>query len=403
MSYFRYLPTIAEPLTTRSKTAKALGDPRIKVEATPLPEAEVQCTPTATSETSILETQHSLTDSQVQKVQQVALALPPEEHAAWPMIRLGTPASTLSDSFHEHDSNFSPFTQSQKIMRTPPFQVTTPPIPPAAPAKLKPTLSLPHTSLSKSANYQLNPLDFNLREALNSIRQELIEMQVSGSVNPGIKSKIVQVLDNVIVEATSLQAILPSLKSEQRTNNIEKDIKEIKEAILAGQPKTWAQVASTKPQKTANIDIQVEIAKCEQAEKVKKAKAKTEFAISLRSANEQFRKELELLTEQTIAEQLQTNIRENVPGATDRQIREVKKVNPHLIKIQYNTEADKQKLESFNWERLIDRAKQVKPEYGIVIHGAPKSEIDSTDLNDIREKLEDRNHILISQAMPLTK
>ena len=64
---------------------------------------------------------------------------------------------------------------------------------------------------------------------------------------------------------------------DKRITNIEKDVKEIKEAILniaAAKPKTWAQIASGPS--TGAPEIRLEIAKRERLEKARKERAKTE-------------------------------------------------------------------------------------------------------------------------------
>jgi len=73
------------------------------------------------------------------------------------------------------------------------------------------------------------------------------------------------------------------------------------------------------------------------------------------------------------------------------------------LKIQCNSEAEKEILADLKWEEFIQGAKQVKPSYGLVIHGVSKKDLDITNLTEVKKQLEEKNDITISKATPLLK
>ena len=325
---------------------------------------------------------------------------------------IGTPKSSIStdlpiagtplhfENSFDSDVDLSPFAPSGKVTRTPPQQTTLSPIP-SAPAKPKAsqqynTRNEPQTPSTHS--------DFT--KALNNIRNIASELKVQGA-NIDIKARLIQAIDSVIVKVDNTSTQLEHHNEISRISNIENDIKEIKKALLespTSRPKTWAQVASSGTHFSVSTDIQIEMAKRERMERIKTDKAKTELSISLRSATDETqKKKLEDMTEQAIAEEIQSTVRKHVSDAAGFQILKVSKTNRSILKIQCSTEADKEKLASLDWEHYIKGAKQIKPMHGIVIHGVPKQDLDITSLSKAKEQLEEKNNIIISKVMPLIK
>ena len=307
----------------------------------------------------------------------------------------------------------SPFALSTKVARTPPQQIALSPTP-LAPTK--PKALQQHNTRSTSYQQKTNKPPSNelqppstysdFTEALNNIRNIASELKVQGA-NINIRARLFEAIDSTIAKVNDTAPQQEYLTNENRITNIENDIREIKKALLDGttsdKPKTWAQAISSTIPSPVVTNVQIDIAKREKMEKIKLAKAKTELIISLRSATDETQKTLEQMTEQALTEQIQSSIREHIPNSTGTPILNVSKVNRYILKIQCNTEADKERLASFNWEQYFNGAKQIKPTYGIVVHGVSKKDLDITNLLKVKEQLEEKNNITIFKVMPLMK
>jgi hypothetical protein len=97
------------------------------------------------------------------------------------------------------------------------------------------------------------------------------------------------------------------------------------------------------------------------------------------------------MQEQDIAERLQEAIKHDWKGGPEIQIRAVKKVSPHIIKIQCNTEVDVAALQQLKWELIFEGATQVKKSYGVVLHRVPKKNLDLADQTQAKHELEGSN------------
>lgn len=324
-----------------------------------------------------------------------------------------------------HASEAQHCAPSQKATRTPPQQQACLP-PPCAPSK--PTHRA--TVLSNFADTDDEAGDTqdtggwgkgekptSIVQALCTIRDKLAAMRTSGSNNT-TKADIMATLHEAIDMATDQErengtewnpTPEPSTY-DRRISNIEKDIKEIKEAILnttAGKPKSWAQIAAGRSTGTSIPEIRLEVAKKERLEKAKKERAKTEVAITLRDASNDIRQHVESMQEKAIAETLQQGIRDRLAstGAADVKIRGVRKPSKHILKVLCETEEDASIIQQLKWESILDGATTLKPAYGVVIHGVPKCEIDTTTQNqdEIKEYLESINDIKVTRTTLLMK
>lgn len=252
-------------------------------------------------------------------------------------------------------------------------------------------------------------------QALCTIRDKLAAMRTSGS-NITTKADIMTTLHEAINMAVSQEGEKSSERNltpdphphDGRISNMEKDVKEIKEAILsltAAKPKTWAQIAAGPG--TGAPDIRLEVAKRERLEKAKKERAKTEVVLTLRDASNDIRQYIESMHEKAIAETLQQGIRDRLAssGTADVKIRGVRKASKHILKVLCETEKDANTVQELKWESILDGATTLKPAYGVVIHGVPKCEIDTTTQNqeEIKTRLENINNIKVTRTVPLMK
>jgi len=328
------------------------------------------------------------------------------------------PTSQASEAQH--------FAPSQKVTRTPPRQHACPTSPPRAPSKPAHRATEPsdfadtddeacNTQATSSPRKGEKPT--NIIQALCTIRDKLTAMRTSGS-NNAAKADILATLHEAINMAanqkrengTELNPALEPNMSDRRISNIEKDVKEIKEAILnigAAKPKTWAQIAASPGMNSGTSEIRLEVAKRERLEKAKKERAKTEVVITLRDASSDIRQHLEPMHEKAIAETLQQGIRDRLAsiGAADVKIRGVRKASKHILKVLCETEKDANTIQELKWESILDGATTLKPAYGVVIHGVPKCDIDTTMQNqeEIKACLESINDIKVIRTTPLMR
>jgi hypothetical protein len=242
-----------------------------------------------------------------------------------------------------------------------------------------------------------------MADALRDVQHMVAAMKVQGN-NITAQTKIVEAMDKVIAKYDELEQRYLQLQEENSSKTrFENEIKEIvKEAVQGGtKPKTWAQIASSQP---SRADFHIEKAKQERLQKIKNEKAKTELTLSLSSASASFQQQVTSMQEQDIAQSLQEAIKHDWKGGPEIQIRAVKKVPPHLIKIQCNTEADVAALRQIKWELIFEGATQVKGSYGVVLHGAPKKNLDLTDQPQAIRELEGSNALKsVSRVAPLMR
>ena len=187
-------------------------------------------------------------------------------------------------------------------------------------------------------------------QALCTIRDKLAAMRTSG-LNNTTKADILATLHEAINMAANQERengtewnLAPESNAYDRCiSNIEKDVKEIKEAILnnaAAKPKTWAQIASGPSMGVPEIRLEVAIR--ERLKKARKERAKTEVTITLREASRDICQHIEQMQEKAIAETLQQGIRDRFTssGKADVKIRGVRKVSKYILKVLCATEKD---------------------------------------------------------------
>jgi len=187
----------------------------------------------------------------------------------------------------------------------------------------------------------------------------------------------------------------------ERITRIEKTLNEIKEAILESpaKPKTWAQVAS----QPANIDIQIEMAKHERREKIRKEQAKTALTLSLHATSKGTREEMSHLNEQLINNMLRSeaNFANKHP---DFEVTRLTRISPNMLKIQCKSEPDIQALKEVDWNTIFPGTKVMNPTYGVVLHGVPKHDLDIANQDQAINQLKEANkHIKIARIAPLIK
>ena len=240
-------------------------------------------------------------------------------------------------------------------------------------------------------------------QALSAARDKLSKQQTSGQPL-AIKREVIAELDAIIQRLNAPK----DATGGDRIAAIENDLQEIKAALkdaltTAKGKKTWAQVAAQAS--TLAQEKTPEITRREQLEKHRMEKAKTEIVITLRNASENMKSKVAGLD----AEGITNGIRElvNKAGMKPSAIQSARKTPSHGIRVCCATKNEAEALRKLDWAQAFEGAAIVEPQYGIVVHGVSKEEIDfeRDQPDEIKAKIESSNHgaLQITRVAPLRK
>jgi len=194
-------------------------------------------------------------------------------------------------------------------------------------------------------------------------------------------------------------------KSATATNDhsaLDKKLDFIIDTLTNSKPKpntcpTWAQVVA---QPTITIPPECAIAI--------KERQKTEVTISIRSVDEPTKTRLNEMTDQEITEEIRTFLKNNQKDPNI--IYAARKTNKQSLKIRSRTYEDTETIKNMDWTKYAPGTTPVKPQYGIVIHGASKLDvpIDATTLvteEHVNREIETSNlkRFMIKTITPLRK
>src|SRR5204863_7630994 len=138
----------------------------------------------------------------------------------------------------------------------------------------------------------------------------------------------------------------------------------------------------------------------EQQDKARSEQAKQDVILTTREAKDDAQKKVGNAEEEAIKESLQQLIRQNEDTATV-EIKSVRKLAKHVVRIRCHSEGDATKLRQLKWEEILSGATIVKTEYGIVIHGVPKNLMENTE--ELMANIECTNQIKVKRIAPLIK
>ena len=218
---------------------------------------------------------------------------------------------------------------------------------------------------------------------LKTAKEKLAKMNTSGA-NRTVRVEVMAMLEDVIQQMEKDgKKVAPqqNLNTEgHRLTPMENDIKEIKAAVkeaMAAKPTTYAQAAAattmgtSEPARRQNI----EAAKKERQEMIKQEKGKKEVVLTARNASENMKKQVEIMQEAEIAK----GIQEAIEGSNIKhvKIRSVRKTPNHMVIVQCSDENDAELVRKLDWELAFQGLSVVKRLYGFVVHGVPKSYIDT--------------------------
>jgi hypothetical protein len=271
-----------------------------------------------------------------------------------------------------------------------------------------PSRSLMPRQASRTSNV-LPEISEDLRKALDVATKEVTDKTVKDKlvdIMTGIISKVKHHQYSDFAQAPSPHPPLPlPIGSDvtARLSYLESDIRQIKEAILSDKPKTWAQrVASTPTTTTTKEDqIKQDRDRKERLEQIRNDKAKKEVIISFQTADENTQKLIETGNPEVIKGKFQEVIDSAITPKF--QIKEISKTAKYVVKIVCNTEDEATHLRKFPWEKMVAGTKQLKPTYGIVVHGAPKQDIDLNKQQEVIDIINFHNQVNPSRIIPLIK
>jgi len=214
---------------------------------------------------------------------------------------------------------------------------------------------------------------------------------------------VVDMLEEVMqrIKKPSERAAQALQQSPVSLQGVEGDIREIKEtlkAMAAKGPKTWAQVVGA-PANTANVAPGWR----ERQEKLRRVKAKTEVLITTRNANEEIKQKINTMNEAQITAGLKDMMTRG-KGNPDNVLM-VRKIN-HGLRIRCTTEQAAKELRAQVWKAAFGGSEVIKPQYGVVVHGASKLDVnfDTQKPEEINKQIGDLNETVnVKRVAPLRK
>ena len=241
-----------------------------------------------------------------------------------------------------------------------------------------------------------------LKRAIEMLRTMRVKTE-----NATIREAVINMLQDHVEGDKQTLPMQQNHKENDRITSMERDLKEIKEAlksIATKSPRSYAE-AVTSPNKLENTRTQVRLdtAQRERLEQARSERAKAEVTLTFRNASEKACTQLRDTSEKDYAASLQTTIHgSNAKGVI---IRKLQKLPGKLVKIQFANENDAGKLRELDWEKSFEGASIVKQEYGIVLHGVPVEVIDARNATQkqAKELIKSANTIKIERIAPLTK
>ena len=133
-------------------------------------------------------------------------------------------------------------------------------------------------------------------------------------------------------------------------------------------------------------------------DKARSERAKTEVAVTTRNASDRAKNQLEGMKEEEIARGLQSAI--DKVGMTAIKLQSVKRTSKHILKIRCATDNDTDQIRKLDWNKAIEGATVIEPEYGIVVNGASKRDINpaTQTQEEITARIEATNNIKVSRT-----
>ena len=128
--------------------------------------------------------------------------------------------------------------------------------------------------------------------------------------------------------------------------------------------------------------------------------AKKDVIITARDANDDVRTSVANNKEEEIRKGLQQIIQGSEDTSTV-EVKSVKKLAKHTVRIRCHTESDATKVKQLDWKEIFGGATVVKTEYGVVIHGVAKYLM--ANLDNFKTLIEKANGIKITRVAPLIK
>ena len=184
-------------------------------------------------------------------------------------------------------------------------------------------------------------------------------------------------IESMAVEIEELKEAAKTMEEAKPT--MERDIAEIK-AMLKGTTsssamapsRTYAQTAAALPTQ-GQADVSRQIARGEQAEKLKRHREKSEVALTLKTADPSFAKDMEALPLNAMANSIEeaANVWLKGKGEGPIKIATIRKLGKTVI-IACDTEEEAKRLKGLKWEAVLGGAALLKPTFRIVVHGASK-------------------------------
>jgi hypothetical protein len=293
---------------------------------------------------------------------------------------------------------------------TPDTNMTTPPPKFYTPSEYEEII--PETQLDMEEN---NKQHTDLKQALIDAIAEANKLNVQGK-NRDVKTNILACLH----EAASIAQTLASkpttvnlrnsdiydesnkLQSDNfRFTNLERDmntmkdsmteLKELMQEMAKPGPRTYAQTTATKPETSTKPNNILQERIRIQKEKERTERKQYEVMLSNDKVSDETKTEIANKRPKDLITSLQDTIEKTVKGEKPA-IQAVNKF-PNGIRIQCKTIEDAKQLKLIDWNRAYEGLSLRIEKYGVVIHGVPKTEIntESTNQDNIISKIKEAN------------
>ena len=270
---------------------------------------------------------------------------------------------------------------------------------------------------------QFEGMPGKMKVALNALK----EQHTTGApktIKDDVVEKLEHLLDwmqefrKMLITASTVSARLASI--EQKLNeikgqttslaSIELDTQTIKAQTTNLPPaQTWAQIASanvsTTTTDTANEVAHERAHKRQLQEKLRQERAKYEVTLTAQSVSEEMKKEMDKMHATEITKRCQHAIEKSeMFNSSERpKLNGINRLSNNGIRLQCQSPEEADQLHKINWNVAFEGLRIHKPNYGITVHGVPKTDInfnDETDLKEIIRKLEKAN---ASRGIPINK
>jgi len=308
-----------------------------------------------------------------------------------------TSTSTTSTAWSEEEDEV-PFAPTKSLLRTPSQQSSKANNPPAGPEKREKrannfmirVMEKPKSIETEKENNANS--EENTQTIINMMENamETLSAQKTRGEPAEVRDEVLKQMEAIVQQVKKLGKQAPkhkkmestthaSSQEQNRLDNMERDIKAIKEA-LQNTTKSWAQVAQTAATHTATNTQQQKAQELKEerqrrSTEQRQEKKKYEVILTTETTTETTKQAIAIANEGEITARCQEAIERTEMNTPKPQLRGITKLRSGDIRIRAETEEEAEKLKEVKWSIAYRGLATHKTKYGVVIHGVPIDEI----------------------------